>query len=131
MRLAPSVAKFMGGKRYCKESELSRGVLLSCLRAKGEITRVKLLSVKVTAMGGLSNEYTLESTNNKVTDLKSLVEESQGIPRFDQQLFHVPKAGEVAKMSGDPLGDGDALEDASSLTLCVEGESQSLSCSLF
>ena len=91
---------------------------------------MKLLSVKVTPMGGGSSEYTLESTKNKVEDLKGLVEERQGISRFDQHLFVVPKAGEECKASGDPLGDGDALEDASSLTLCVEGALKSLSCSL-
>ena len=116
--------------RYCKESELSRGVLLSCLRAKGEVARVKLLTVMVTPMGGGSSEYTLESTRNKVKDLKVLVEERQGISRFDQHLFVVPKAGKESKASSDPLGDGEALEDASSLTLCVEGEFTSLSCAL-
>ena len=38
--------------------------------------------------------------------------------------------GEECKASGNPLGDGEALEDASSLALCVEGMSESLSFAL-
>ena len=38
VRLAPSVAKFMGGKRYCKESELTRSRLLAYERSKERVS---------------------------------------------------------------------------------------------
>ena len=42
VRLTPSVAKFMGGKRYCKESELTLHTLLSHERWGASSTSVTL-----------------------------------------------------------------------------------------
>ena len=49
VRLSPSVEDFMGGKRYCKESELTRCRLLAYERSQGRISEcVQLVRVTVT-----------------------------------------------------------------------------------
>ena len=50
VRLSPSVEDFMGGKRYCKESELTRCRLLAYERSKGRISEcLQLVRVTVTS----------------------------------------------------------------------------------
>ena len=41
VRLSPSVEDFMGGKRYCKESELTRCRLLAYERSQGRISEYR------------------------------------------------------------------------------------------
>ena len=69
VRLTPSVAKFMGGKRYCKESELTLHTLLSHERSMGEISEcVQLVRVTVTTLDGKTTTHTLDSEHHEVRD---------------------------------------------------------------
>ena len=53
VRLSPSVEDFMGGKRYCKESELTRCRLLAYERSQGRISEcVQLVRVTVATLDG-------------------------------------------------------------------------------
>ena len=80
VRLSPSVEDFMGGKRYCKESELTRCRLLAYERSKGRISEcLQLVRVTVTNLDGKTTTHTLDSERHQVGDLKFLVEEKQGV----------------------------------------------------
>ena len=118
MRLTPSVAKFMGGKRYCKESELTLHTLLSHERSMGEISEcVQLVRVTVATLDGKTTTHTLDSENHKVRDLKFRVEEEQGVEWHAQRFSYAPTAGEAAKVSGDFLPDGEVLKDGAAISL--------------
>ena len=99
VRLAPSVAKFMGGKRYCKEPELTLCRLLAYGRSKGRISEcLQLVRVTVTNLGGETTTHTLDSEDHKVRDLKFRVEEEQGIEYHAQRFSYAPTAGEADKV---------------------------------
>ena len=79
VRLSPSVEDFMGGKRYCKESELTRCRLLAYERSQGRISEcVQLVRVTVTTLDGKTTTHTLDSEHHTVRDLKFLVEKEGG-----------------------------------------------------
>ena len=78
VRLAPSVAKFMGVK-YCKESELTLSRLLSYEGSKGRISEcLELVRITVTTLDGKTTTHTLGSDHHSVRDLKFCVEKKQG-----------------------------------------------------
>ena len=87
VRLSPSVEDFMGGKRYCKESELTRCRLLAYERSQGRISEcLQLVRVAVATLDGKKTTHTLDSENHKVRDLKNHVEETHGL-ECDAQNF--------------------------------------------
>ena len=78
VRLASSLAKFMGGERYRKESEPTLSRLLAYERSKGRISEcLQLVRVKVTTLDGKTATHTLDSEHHTVRDLKFRVEEEQ------------------------------------------------------
>ena len=65
VRLTPSLAKFMGGERYRKESELTLSRLLAYGRSKGRISEcLQLVRVKVTTLDGKTATHTLDSEHH-------------------------------------------------------------------
>ena len=69
MRLAPSVARFMGVK-YCKESELTLSSLLAYERSKGRISEcLELVRITVTTLDGKTTTHTLDSEHHTVRDV--------------------------------------------------------------
>ena len=99
VRLAPSVREFMGGRRYCKESELTRSRLLAYERSKERVSGcLQLVRVTVTNLGGETTTHTLDSEDHKVRDLKFRVEEEQGIEYHAQRFSYAPTAGEADKV---------------------------------
>ena len=70
----------MGGKRYCKESELTRCRLLAYERSQGRISEcVQLVRVTVTTLDGKTTTHTLDSEHHEVRDLKNHVGEKHGL----------------------------------------------------
>ena len=68
VRLSPSVEDFMGGKRYCKESELTRCRLLAYERSHGRISEcVQLVRVTVATLDGKTTTHTLDSELQSAT----------------------------------------------------------------
>ena len=67
VRLTPSLAKFMGGERYRKESELTLSRLLAYERSKGRISEcLQLVRVTVTNLDGKTTTHTLDSERHQV-----------------------------------------------------------------
>ena len=121
VRLTPSVAKFMGGKRYCKESELTLHTLLSHERSMGEISEcAQLVRVTVTTLDGKTTTHTLDSEHHEVRDLKNHVGEKHGLECDAQNFSYAPTAGGTAKVSGDYLPDDELLKDGAALSLYVD-----------
>ena len=88
VRLAPSVAKFMGVK-YCKESELTLSRLLSYERSKGRISEcLELVRITVTTLDGKTTTHTLGSDHHTVRDLKFCVEKKQGFEWHTQRFSY-------------------------------------------
>ena len=67
VRLSGELSTLMDGRRYCKQAELSRAVLLDCLKAKGEITEVQLLRVNVETLGGSSATLIIDNMSAGLT----------------------------------------------------------------
>ena len=69
VRLTPSLAKFMGGERYRKESELTLSRLLAYERSKGRISEcLQLVRVKVTTLNGKTATHTRRGLQHAVPD---------------------------------------------------------------
>ena len=120
VRLSPSVEDFMGGKRYCKESELTRCRLLAYERSQGRISEcVQLVRVTVTTLDGKTTTHTLDSEHHEVRDLKNHVGEKHGLECDAQNFSYAPTAGGTAKVSGDYLPDDELLKDGAALSLYV------------
>ena len=114
----------MGGKRYCKESELTLHALLSHERSMGEISEcVQLVRVTVTTLDGKTTTHTLDSERHRVRDLKFIVEEEKGASIESQRFSYAPTASGAAKVSGNYLPDGEPLKDGAALSLCRRSNS--------
>ena len=101
----------MGGKRYCKESELTRCRLLAYERSQGRISEcVQLVRVTVTTLDGKTTTHTLDSEHHEVRDLKNHVGEKHGLECDAQNFSYAPTAGGTAKVSGDYLPDDELLK---------------------
>ena len=102
VRLAPTVAKFMGMK-YCKESELTLSSLLAYEREKGRISEcLELVRITVTTLDGKTTTHTLDSEHHTVRDLRFLVEKEGGFEWHAQRFSYTPTAG--ASSPASPIG---------------------------
>jgi hypothetical protein len=103
----------MGDRKYVKEEELTRAVLLEWAKRLGAVKDVNLISKTVQSMGGTETEVKLEDSDNTVRSLKRNIQDSQGIVSFSQQLFLVTKGGDKAEASGEakqePMADAQLL----------------------
>ena len=105
------------GRRYCSVDELTREFLLSYLEEKGVITFVQsLLSVDVQTLAGASFCVTLDDQHNLVSSLKAEIQNIEGIPAFQQQLFLVGGS----ENTSTPLNDNDRITNSCSVSLCVQ-----------
>jgi hypothetical protein len=128
VKLDVDLRKLMGGRKYIKEEELTREVLLEWARRKGAVKEVNLVSVTVQSMGGTELEVILEEGKNDVRCLKLAIQDEQGISTFTQQLFLVSKKSDKdnADASGgaggkqEPLKDDELVSDSSIVALCVD-----------
>jgi hypothetical protein len=92
-------------------------VLLSYLEEKGDITFVQsLLSVDVQTLAGASFCVTLDDQHNLVSSLKTEIQNIEGIPAFQQQLFLVGGS----ENTSTPLNDNDRINNSCSVSLCVQ-----------
>ena len=82
MRLCAALRGLLGGSKYVKQSELSREVLLSYAIQKGDVVPVTLFTVTVQTFGGSIFDVKMEEKQNSVKQLKLLIQEEQGTPRF-------------------------------------------------
>ena len=127
VKLSKELQELMGGRKYIKEEELTREVLLEWARRQGAVKEVNLISVTVQSMGGTEVEVKLEDSDNTVRSLKQNIQDSQGISSFSQQLFLVSKKGsdkaeEVVEAKQEPMGDGQLLLVDCCVALCIDAE---------
>ena len=128
VKLSEELRELMGGRKYIKEEELTRAVLLEWAKRQGAVKQVNLISITVQSMGGTETEVTLEDTDNTVMSLKRNIQDSQGISTFSQHLFLVSKSGVSTEVSveakQEPMGDDQLLSDDSCVALCVDAEEE-------
>jgi hypothetical protein len=128
LKLSEELRELMGGRKYIKEEELTRAVLLEWAKKQGGVTEVNLVSITVQSMGGTELEVQMDDSDNSVRSLKQNIQDSQGISAFTQQLFLVSKGGDnnAAGASGgagakqEPLKDDTLVSDSSIVALCVD-----------
>jgi hypothetical protein len=127
VRLSEELRGLLGGRKYAKESDLTREILLEYAKRQGAVTVVDLLSVTVQSMGGTEVKVQLDQSRNTVKWLKLAIQDEQGISRFTQQLFLVSKgdnnnagASGGAGSKQKPLKDDDLVSDSSIVALCVD-----------
>ena len=60
---------------------------------------VTLFTVTVQNFGGSIFDVKMEEKQNSVKQLKLLIQEEQGTPRFSQALFLLPKSGKTEEAS--------------------------------
>ena len=112
------------GREGCFEEEL-----VPLLIARGLAVPVSTFEVSVTLMGGRTFRIKMDNQTDRVKDLKVAIQAREGISRFNQNVFLVPKQGEQAKEA--PMKDEEVLEGSSSLALYVDGELLMRECSCF
>ena len=127
VKLSEELQELMGGRKYIKEEELTREVLLEWARRQGAVKEVNLISVTVQSMGGTEVEVKLEDSDNTVRSLKQNIQDSQGISSFSQQLFLVSKKGsdkaeEIVEAKQEPMGDDQLLLVDCCVALCIDAE---------
>ena len=120
VRLCAALRGLLGGSKYVKQSELSREVLLRYAIQKGDVVPVTLFTVTVQNFGGSIFDVKMEEKQNSVKQLKLLIQEEQGTPRFSQALFLLPKSGKTEEASEFPMTDGQLIEGSCSVVLCVQ-----------
>ena len=127
--LPDGLRALMGGRKFCPQEELTRGVLFQYLKGKGEFREVTgLVDVTVQTMTGRSFDVVLESgVRATVRQLKAEIEEVEGTLVHRQDLFVL--CAEAEKGSEVPLLDSFVIAEACTVALCVAvapGEAGSL-----
>ena len=75
VKLSEELRELMGGRKYIKEEELTRAVLLEWAKRQGAVKVVNLISITVQIMGGTETEVKLEDTDNSVRSLKQNIQD--------------------------------------------------------
>ena len=122
VKLPEEMRAAMGGRKYCKEEELTREVMLQYLKAKGEIKEVEgLVDVTVQTMTGHSFGIVLEAgAGAQVHVLKDEIAEAEGIPVQRQDLLMLSiEGGKGGQGSGEPLAEDFVIEADCTVALCV------------
>ena len=65
----------------------------------------------------------MEEKQNSVKQLKLLIQQEQGTPRFSQALFLLPKSGKTEDASEFPMTEEQSLEGLCTVLLCVQAAS--------
>ena len=134
LKLSEELQELMGGRKYIKEEELTRAVLLEWAKRQGAVKEVNLISITVQTMGGTELEVKLDDTANSVSCLKQNIQDGHGIPAFNQQLFLVSKSGDKAEANveakQEPMSDTELLVVDCCVALCIDAvEENSWDCS--
>ena len=122
VKLPEGMRAAMGGRKYCKEEELTREVLLKYLKAKDEIKEVEgLVDVTVQTMTGHSFGVVLEAgAGAQVHVLKDEIKQAEGIPVQRQDLLMLSiEGGKGGQGNGEPLAEDFVIEADCTVALCV------------
>jgi len=119
VRLCAALRGLLGGSKYVKQSELSREVLLSYAIQKGDVVPVTLFTVTVEPLAGDIFDVKMEEKQNSVRQLRLLIQQEQGTPRFLQTLFLLPKSGKTEEASEFPMADEQLIAESCRIVLCI------------
>jgi hypothetical protein len=130
--LSVELRELMESRKYAKEGEPTRAVLLEWVKRQGAVKEVNLISITVQTMGGteLEVEVALDDSDNTVKSLKRNIQGEQGISIFSQQLFLVSKSNDKnaaeasAEAKQEPMGDGELLLADCCVALCIDTEEE-------
>ena len=130
VKLPEGMRAAMGGRKYCKEEELTREVMLQYLKAKEEIKEVSLVDVTVQTMTGHSFGIVLEAgAGAQVHVLKDEIKQAEGIPVKRQDLFVLSVEGEQVRQGSEvPLADDFVIEADCTVALCVDSTQGKVFC---
>ena len=124
LKLSEELQELMGGRKYIKEEELTRDVLLEWAKRQGAVKEVNLISITVQTMGGTEMEVKLDDSANSVSCLKQNIQNGHGIPAFSQQLFLVSKSSDKAEANveakQEPMLDTELLLVDCCVALCID-----------
>jgi len=125
LKLSEELQELMGGRKYIKEEELTRAVLLEWAKRQGAVKEVNLISITVQTMGGTELEVKMDDSENSVHCLKQNIQDGHGIAAFSQQLFLVSKKGgdkaeANVEAKQEPMGDGELLVIDCCVALCID-----------
>jgi hypothetical protein len=81
-----------GGRKYIFEQDLTREVLLGYLLQSRAAEKVNRFDVKIVMLSSDVLEVKVDNTENKVWQVKKLLEEQHGFKAHLQELFSVPDA---------------------------------------
>ena len=116
---------------FCTFEEITKQQCIDRLTALGELVEVENFRVSVQMLPSYTFSVTMDNTDNKVSRLRALIEDTQGIRPYLQDLIIVPQAasGGGSKDAEMSEGEGAALwqrEDGvigpCSVLLCVKVE---------
>ena len=80
----------------------------------------KLFKVNVHGMGGSTFDVMMEEGQSEVSHLKRSIEDQIGTAAFSQHLFVLSKSGKDVKSLDTPLSDGELIDGACSVALCID-----------
>ena len=127
VRLSDGLKLLLGGQRFCKESEITRDLLLGYLRSKGEIADVNgVVKVTVRPVSGPNFDVALAEGGQHgclVRSLKQEIEDQQGVPVGWQELFVMDDVGGDALDDQKPLGDEVKIRNGCTLAMSVKDTS--------
>ena len=83
---------------------------------------VILFTVTVQNFGGSIFDVNMEEKQNSVKQLKLLIQEEQGTPRFSQAHFLLPESGKTGEAGEFPMSEEQLTEGPCSVVLCVQAE---------
>lgn len=119
LRLNDTWAAVLLGRRTFKQKDLTAAMMRDRLISLREIEVVSLFTVDVNAMAGQKFDVVMNSTDNKVDDLKKEIEKVNGNPRFSQQLFVLSQTRQtIAVLQGQELLDNQEMTTCS-VALCT------------
>ena len=120
LRLNEELQLLIVGRKYVNQEDLSVDVLLRFLIEKGDIVRVNLFKVEVHGLGGSTVDVIMDEGHSEVSHLKQCIQDQTGTTAFSQNLFVLSKSGEEVKARDTPLSDGELIDGACSVALCID-----------
>ena len=129
LKIGPVLSGLMDGRKCCRAEEITKQQCIDRLTALGELVEVENFRVSVQMLPSYTFSVTMDNTDNKVSRLRALIEDTQGIRPYLQDLIIVPQAasGGGSKDAEMSEGEGAALAEDNvigpcSVLLCVKVE---------
>jgi len=113
VRLSDELGLLMGGRKYCKHSELTREVLIDFMKSKGDVSDVSVIEISIQTLSGCHFSVAIDSEHNQVTFLKRQIEKAEDT--LEQQLF---KLSNSQNGEGQELAGTDVVHKKTEMLMC-------------